>query len=129
MKKYTIQRNRKKIPLFVFFIILIPILVVELFYFNIFYAKRSQYLNLPDYKPITLQVHDDLKFIQGDFPISAQSSNVSLYIFKNLSLNLSNIGNMKIYSNKPYHMIFSDGYSKYEFFGKILYLRSLLWGK
>jgi hypothetical protein len=123
MQKYTIARKRKKFPIWLFLLLVLGILMVELYYFEILYKKRIKYLNVPDYKPISLSVGPDLSFIDGDLPLFAKFHNLNLFLFKNFSLTLNSSQILEVYSNNPYHLIFSDNRNKYEFFGKILYLR------
>ncbi len=124
MRKYTVLREKKKVPIIFFFLLLISILVFEIYYFNLLYNKRTRYLNVQDYKPIRLSVGNNLEFIKGDFPISATINSINIFLFKNFSISLSSKDVLKIYSNNAYHLLFSDGKNEYEFFGKVLYLRS-----
>jgi hypothetical protein len=123
MQKYVVRRERKKIPIWLFIVLLLGILIVELYYFEILYKKRTKFLNVPDYKPVVLNIKSKLLFLNGDFPLSAKLGKINLFLFKGFSLTLSSGQILEIYSNKPYHLIFSDSYNDYEFFGKILYLR------
>ncbi len=123
VKKYMIQKQRKKIPIFFLFVILIFILLVEINFFRFLYVKRSKYLNLPDYQPIHHMIKGKLRFIEGDFPLSAKIGSTEIFIFKNLSLQMNKGEEFEIFSKKPYKLIFEDGFNKYIFFGKILYLR------
>ncbi len=123
MQKYVVKREKKRFPIWVFIVLLLGVVIVESYYFEVLYKKRMKYLNVPDYKPIFLDIRSKLIFLDGDFPLSAELEKIDLFLFEKFSLTLSSGQTLKIYSNKPYHLVFSDGYNNYEFFGKILYLR------